>query len=1027
MTLLRHLSILPSFLPLPVARNKEAEPASEPAHASAAASETPPQARPRHSDGGFRTRLKKLVNTKTVPHQPAVRLEGEWDTAVAPAVCRLYVESQLKNKESEISLVALSEMKALDYERSHRDSIEANQRLLQPNSTQKDYYEAQVKAFLKAIGIQSEEAEELLASFKLAGTGGLHRQHVTGLATVSNAAAAVSQFMSASHPAAAAALYGVRVLLQFFTGERILDSGYRRLRNSGTEDMLPLGRADAGPSAKQARSVLQTSHAVIWELHGVKKSLCKLEAAMARLDAASNNGGGDVLQAKSELEIAFARICYQMAVKAEYKASSESAKVEFRGNERYLKTSYAGTGLSLGAGVVTILGPFLGVAAAPVTGGISAGVALMVVALYVGYQLSFGPSKDGEEKAKRAIVALSKSLDVLSGDKAAIQADRASAYKDYLEVKKASRFKMGREKAELLANAKAALLARLADISRSDSVKNLMSPQENWRAWRSHRDNVLNIEAQVEAGTLQRDVADASIKALESTFQREHKEDFSVKNISGAWKVPIRMRTDTAARILKGKVARSCKRLINLTQHPSLRARINTNERASATEAIRQELQANLRNAYLLDFALNNMKLSERDTELSEEKMRAAVDAIAAIDDIDVRNLFCGNGEEQVEAVNNAKKLTAGEAQRYVYTNAGASALNIGMNASVVSADFSLNMAKATHAVHVGLHDPDPQGLPRIPKFADFKVAGLSQAGAPLAAHLAAGDRAGFQKVQMPKVLAATTRDASETIAVNVNVEKSADRSSEQDGRPPQALTVNLDALFEQLETNGVIPDQIILTLVHAIREAGPSSMSGAAPVRKVTINLQSTSAYHAARYKEFSAGGKLKVAKAKAQVIGSHAAMSLAGLPAQAIAQLNLRRTRPALRQAVEMSTEVRQALKQAVALTADQSPAAPVSESALVKDMRPASAPAPSISPSGTRAAARGGAGLGRIGAFMNMVAGSPTAGLRPGPLPPEILRAAMVQVRSHSSRAGRGPAQPATRSIDTQEEKNSSVESA
>ncbi len=64
------------------------------------------------------------------------------------------------------------------------------------------------------------------------------------------------------------------------------------------------------------------------------------------------------------------------------------------------------------ATILGILTPV--VVSASVTTGVTAAAAALAAVMYVGYQLSTGPSRDGEAKAKRAIVALAKSLDLLA-------------------------------------------------------------------------------------------------------------------------------------------------------------------------------------------------------------------------------------------------------------------------------------------------------------------------------------------------------------------------------------------------------------------------------------------------------------------------------------------------------------------------------------------------------------------------------------------------------------------------------------
>lgn len=866
----------------------------------------------------MRARLRKLFNTKAVPHEPALRFEGDWQSEVAEQICRHWVESQRTHNAQTVSIIDLSRMKALDYERKHRDSIPAGLRLLDGNPGTKDYYEAQMTAFLNAIGLSGDDLSELMESFKLTGTGGLHRQHVTLLATAGGLLGATGQFVAAQHPAAAAAFYGARLLMQVFIAERTLDSGRRRMRNAGTEDVLPDGRADAAPTAKHAPTTFEASHDVIWSLNGVQKNLRKMETAMRAVEAASaayeasatDTNLEHLENTRKDLEVAFARICYQIEVKASYKASSESAKIEFRGNERYFATSYAGTTLTLGAGLIPILTPILGLAAGPVTGGASAAVAVLVLLLYVGYQLSPGPSKDGEAKAKRAIVALSKSIDILSGDKVASREKRADAYKAYIEDRKAARFKFGQARSEAKKAAKAKLLAQLDEISQQDKIEDGMNSKRNWVAYCQHRERVSELEktAAREGWTSERIASET--KRLKERFEDDHRADFSTQAVTDAWKKPIRARMDIARRLLKGKVAQSHKQLINLMRHPGLKARFSPSNKHRAIEEARAELRKNLRDMFNLELALQHMAPLADNAAPTPAAMRDAAIAIGAIEDVDVRNTFCGDGKAQVKAATRSKKLSAGEAERYVYINAGASALGIGLNTAVAATDFSIITAKADKAVHVGLYNPNPEGKPRIPAYNDYKFAAISQTGAPLTAHMNAGDRTAFQKTQMPRVLQPTTRAEDERAELAMSFGHDTVHLDEGNDE----VKAKLDTLVEQLAQTDSVPDKLILSL--APQDPGTSAATG----KNVAIDLQSTSNYHIAQYRNSSKKDKLKVLGAKAGVVGSHVFMSLAGLPAQGIAQINLKRTRATLERATELDQKVRETLISTMAHEASQ-----------------------------------------------------------------------------------------------------------
>lgn len=862
------------------------------------------------SDGGWSARLHKMRHTKAVPHEPALRFEGEWKSSAARQVCTEWINIQTRHQAHTISLVALSRMKALDYERKHRAEIPEAQRLLPGNPTKQAYYGEQVKAFLDAIGISGEVQKALLDSFKLAGTGGLHRQHVTAVVTVTGIVGGAAQLLSTQNPAAAAGLYGVRLLLQILTAERIMDSGWRRLRNAGTEDVLPHGRADATVSAKSAPTVFEAAHAVIWELRGVEKNLHRLETAMQALASASaayEASGSDhhrqlAQAAQQKLDITYARMCFQTETKISYKTASDSAKTEFRGNQRYLATSYAATSLTLGAGLLSILAPTMGMAAAPVTGGASIGVAGLVMLLYAAYQLSSAPSKDGEEKAKRAIVGISKSIDVLSGDKVASREERGAAYATYIEERKASRFQVGKERTASRAAAKSKLLEQLGAIAREDAVNDGLDIRGNWKVYTAYREAVAHIEANAQQHRLPQPEQDAAIKLLDDDFQALHGPDFSTQAISDAWKNPMRIRMDTARRLVKGKVAQSHQRLIALQQLPGPQVRVFKTSNKSAVDACKNELRRDLLSMFNLELALHYMAPAmEEASDLSGTTAHAAA-AMGAIADEDVRNIFCGDGEQQVEMANKAKKLTAGEAERYVYTNIGASALGIGLNVGVGTTDLGLNAAKASGTVHVGLHDPNPEEKPRIPRYPDYKLAAVSQAGAPLAAHINAGNRAAFQQTQMPDALKITTRPEEEHVELTLHIPSGLSHLEDAGTTHDEA-----NAVVEQLAHAHAVPDKIILSRAYADPEASPSQ-------ELLVINLQGTAAYHRSQHKHAGAREKLSVAGAKTRIVARHILISLVGLPAQGIAQYNLGKTRAPLRRAAELDHQVRHRLAAAI-----------------------------------------------------------------------------------------------------------------
>jgi len=917
-----------------------------------AAKEIPPSP-PLPKNNGLRSKLAQLFDTKKVPHPPAERFEGNWEQNVAEEICKRWVETKKEHNASTVSLVALSKIKALEYERKNRESIPDDQLIFPGLSKKHDYYEAEIKAFLEAVG--EADPDSVLESFKRTGMGGLHRQHIVASATISGAVGAAASLVP--DPTAKAALSGVRLVLQAITAERILDAGQRRLRNAGTEDMLPLGRADAAPSAKQAPNVFQASHAAIWELMGVEKNLRRMESALGDLNKAHNAHEGNpsvenkqaLDNARKKLEMAYAKACYQTSVKAAYKAASESAKIEFRGNKFHLLSSFTGSGLNVGTSLFSIATPTLSTlvgasAATAITGGAAAGAVAAALLLYVGYQLSPGPRKDGEAKAKRAIVALCKSLDVLNADNIASQKKRADAYRVYIEERKAVRFSLPATKSKVKKEAAEKLLKRLEEITQEENGKQEpMALKENWEAYRAHENAVSEIKLSAEevkaalaefktAQDAENDLSEgkfeelegqieaqtkAQIEALEDAFQKKHKADFDVKTLVDGWKTPMRMRMDSAGRLLKGKVAQSHERLIKLIESHrrlteddplSVKKKI---EKESEIAKLKQELAKNLLDMFNLELSLKYMQpvIDGKDTDADAMKHAAA--AMGAIQDEHVRSLFIGDARAQVEAVNLSKKMTFGEAERYTYINAGSNAIGMGLNLSLPAVDFGLNMGKATHSVHVGLYDPNPEGKIRIPKFNDYKFAALPQASAPPAAHLAAGDRAAFQKREMQKLFK-VTENKGDAVEAKYELENSSCSYFRKDDKKVEA---GIEALVDQLENLDSVPEKMTISMKKP-KAPAPDEHAVSLPVSEkyehisVSADMKTAAAYHRVRRKNAPLDKRIKSTATQIGIGARQALMSAAGLPTQAIAQIPLKRTRAPLKQTVELGSKIRQAL---------------------------------------------------------------------------------------------------------------------
>lgn len=865
-------------------------------------------ARPAHCQGGgLRARWARMLDTKKIIHPPALRFDGPWEEA-AEAICHSWVDSQAMHDRSQVSHLALSKMKALEFERKHTEQIAPHQRLLPGTATRQDYYDAEIDAFLEAIG--EVDTRAVLESFKLAGTGGLHRQHATLAATLTNTIGAAQLIVP--DPATKAGLAGARMLLQGVTAGSVLHAGPRRLRNAGTEDILPLGRADAAPSAKIAPNVLQASTQVIHGLKGAEKNLQNMQSAMhelERLQAAAAPDAGAVREAKQQLELTFAKICHQLSLKSAYKASSESAKIEFWGNQRYLLVSYAGSSATLTTGLIAIMTPAL--IAAPVTGGLSAAAVAFAVALYVGYQLGTGPAKDGEAKAKRAIVALVKLVEVLSGERTTNLVQRAQAWQAYLDARREVRFASPARKAQAKRAAKTLLLERLEELTNEDRPEALLTAENNWTAYRAFLDQHEAIVAREAEGILNEAQCRRHITALKEQFGRDHHADFALREIVAAWKTPMLMRIVAAQRLLKGKVARSQKRLMHLQHQPSPKARWGTStQKENSTHKIQLrkiELQQHLCDLFNLELARQDLT-RPRGARPTDNDVARAAQRMAAIVDDDVRALFCGDGKAQVEAVNLSKKLTAGEAQRYIYANAGSSALGIAVNLGVTAADVVINNEKAA-------------GTYRGPQYNDYKFLALSQGQAQPGAHLSVGDRAAFQKREMQPLLDRIDHD-EEPREVHLHLGGDIHRSLRPEDSDVNAV---MGELAERLAHAAAVPQTLHLTMGAQTPEAAVLSAAGvvaaaaaaadiAPPVsHSVVVELKSTSAFHDVQYKKNPLKNRMGYIAGQCAVGGRQALMSIAGLPTQALAQHRLKKTRAPLNVAAGSSHDVRAVLQSA------------------------------------------------------------------------------------------------------------------
>ncbi|PMS22032.1 type III effector protein [Trinickia dabaoshanensis] len=827
--------------------------------------------------GTVRGRLAQLLDIKKVQHDPAVSVP-QWDEASTLEICERWTQGQ----RSQPSIAGLARLAALNFERARPDSIPAelkNQRLLPEGAGNEAYYREMIATFLKTVGL--DDADAAIDSFKKAGTGSLHRQYATA-SSLAGGAFGVAQLAASANLPAKTALSAVQLLMTALTTELGFESANLRFRNSGTEEIMPAGKADASPSAKAGPHVMQAAGRVAWDLHKVGHAVRKMERAQADFDDArarlSNPAATaqqrkqaekDLHAAGQALSIAHARYCMRAQLKADYKSASESAKIEYHGNKRALGVGVASSAASITATVLGVLTPV--VVSAAVTAGATAAAVALAATLYVGYQLSAGPSKDGEDKAKRAIVALAKSIDWLAGNAAQQQKDRADAYRTYISEKRTF------AKPQVRKQAKAKLLATLDEIARRDTVKDDLDPVKNWKDYAAFRGQVAASGAD-----------EAAVQALEEAFTQAHASQFKTSTVSGAWKTPERMRFDSMGRVLAGKVTAS---LVSLHEFNERGAPTHARDPrlASATRAQlqgrRAEVKASLRDWLHFELAQSRMKaaLAEKDPAQARATLQMAAKAMAAIENPDARDLFSPDARKQVEATERAKASTIGERERYTMTNAGPAALAGAVNAFGAAAGFGLTVEKDIAVGH-GIH---PQA-----KFGDQNDARvLVQGSAPVTAPYSAAERARFQKTGMSKLVDTIKRD-TEPVVLKVDLAAANAMLIDLNDRHNDAA---LDKLLAAIEATNDVPDEIQFSI-------GGAKLSSA--------KLSGTTGYYDWRYRQAPLAAKAKFVAQKVKMFADSVRVSVASPVAQAIAQIPLTATRRAVDRGNEMNAGVRERL---------------------------------------------------------------------------------------------------------------------
>lgn len=760
-----------------------------------------------HESPTMRRRLYQLfVDKEAVLHPPALQYgKASWSENAAD-ICNDWIkyqsqQTQRAGKSAAVpsassdsqawlrhveSACEISRMLALAYELKHRKKLQQDhpERMLLPGAkrTGQEYNDEIVKAFLRAVG--EDDIDDVLDTFKNTGTGALHRHDSYLLAAFTNLLGALQLLIL--DPASKAIVSAFRFGAHVATTAAVAGSGERRLRNAGTEDVLPLGRADAAKSARSAPNLLQASWSVLRELRRVKKDLEELGGALAALNALQS---GDAVatpeavnDARNDLSLVLARLCHKVMVKARYKAAKENVAVEFRGNERNLYAGSAGTLLTVAASGVAIMTPEIIVSA--VTGGFLAGAATTSLLLYLGYQLSNGPSKDGEAKARRAIIALAKlteALDPAHDDSIRL---RAEAYEEYRKAcKQQSGIKpTGRNQAAR--SPKQALFDRLNEIATAegrlrqgseakdktrgiDGGSERLTARQNWDAYCAHHAQ----ELQIENGEDSDNDKHAAVQSAKLQYYASHAGKLAIEPMVKGWSAQIEIKITTTRRLLAGKVARAHKHVLR-EQEPVSNGILETTQRMFAGNVARArrhvrgesapvsngvpqeselrrrqrlgqagiELKRALRDLAYFELACSKMKVDDNGHDISAPMSDIAKAAFARIDDSDVHALFQGDAAEQVRATLLAKKLTEGEDKRYTLLNLGANAITMGVGAAVQAADLQIVAAKAN-------------GTYQGPRVLDFKLVTALAMNATPAAPLSTGDRTAFQKREMQPLL----------------------------------------------------------------------------------------------------------------------------------------------------------------------------------------------------------------------------------------------------------------------------------
>lgn len=857
-----------------------------------------------------------------MPYPPALKYADNWTEAVQN-ICNDWVQDQTSRTtaaESPQAAREISYMLALAHEFKHLKTLRkqsADELILGDIENPKQAYaEEMIRALLRAAG--ETDVDAVLNSFKHTGTGASHRQLSTVVATVANFLGAAQLLVP--EPTAKAAISATRLAAQVGLSAAVVDSGHRRLFNSGTEDALPLGRADAAAAARLAPNVLQASWSVLRELKDVEKDMLQLHEALENLKQANVHPAEDAVKAAHDnLNLVFARICHKLTVKQRYKAASENAKVEWRGNERSIYCGTTGTALTLTAAGIGILTPEI--LAAAISGGLLAGAATTSLLLYLGYQLSTGPAKDGEAKARRAIISLAKLTEALDPAQGKAIQERAAAYERYRkECDTPSLLQPARKKAAREA-ARQRLFAALRGIAaterenendhHSDKPFKGVMPDENWEQYRNYqRARTALHEPGPEPSNQQR----VALNALDDEYYQNHAIRLTTKPLVEGWKRQIRIKMDAAQRLLTGKVARAQKHVLKMQSAAPSRKQSENLDHARA------ELRQALRNMVQFELAYSQMKVGDDGSTPDEAALARAKAAFGMIGDSDVRMLFCGDAEQQVKATHLSKRLTVGETERYTLLNTGANALAMGLGVALQAGDLGIAVDKV-------------DGEYRGPKFNDFKLVATLNGMPTPSGPLSTGDRTPFQVREMSPLLQTIlpglpARDPS---AGTIGYEPHR-QANEAESVPMQSLDSQIDALIDLMSSRNSVFETLTLELQDPLdgkSAAVPASDgggdggggSGSGGASTIRIDLTKTAAFHRVRYKNASPSQKARYIAKEAAIAARQTGSIYLGPLAQLAAKPRLDATRVPLNEARDQVAAVRKALLNEAPVTQMQS----------------------------------------------------------------------------------------------------------